>query len=684
MKQNYYCYLDAFDIITIIIPKEMYHPNTKYQLHGNDEIINLDIKEVTNIGDEEKIITSFDAYINLEVPYQVVSNDNNRAELFVGKIVRTALFDSIYYYKKDDLGIVYTKESTKFKIWSPVAKQVIIELISPSGEKKERHLFYKSQGVWKTEEDGDLEGYKYRYHIYVNGKIKTCLDPYAISSTVNNEYNYVVDSHKFYQMQYGTNRPSSSLNSIIYETSIRDFTYFFKDDNERSTYAFFTKENLVSKDGNAVGFDYLKSLGITHVQLLPFYSFGGVDENDRFKKYNWGYNPVQYNVPSGLYSLNPNDPYDRINSLKRMIDEIHKAGLNVVMDVVFNHVYLPDEFPFEILCPGYSYVYNVNGIRTNYSGCSNDINSAKKMMRKFILDSIMYWTKEFNIDGFRMDIMGLIDFETVNDIRGELDNIDPSILLYGEGWKMVQSNAADSLAHMFNKNVHPSVGFFNDKAREAIKTYAVGDDSSLAILKEVVLGCSSARFMFKYTTQSVNYVECHDDMTLYDSLRKKKEMSIKEAKERATLATSMILLSQGIPFIHSAQEFFRTKDMESNTYNMGDRYNMIKWNFVDTNVKYINEIKEVISIRKRYHTLFSILTSTELQSRIDISFTEKSTMLYKINIQDEMLIIFKNNTDEELIALPKDYKIIFSSSEAEIIDSSIKICAIGTSILVKE
>ena len=241
MSQLFYAYLDSFDEITIIIPKIYYHPNTTFTLNGNDEIIDLRVKEVTSIGDEEKLIASFDAYINLEITYFVVNDNGEKAELFMGKVVRTSLFDSIYYYRKEDLGFTYTKESTKFKIWSPIAKSIVLELISPKGEKRERNLFYKNQGVWRVDELGDLEGYKYRYHVYVNGKYLTTLDPYGIASSANNEYNYVVDLRKFLLMNDYPRKISSALDAVIYETSFRDFTSYFKDDVHHSTYLMFTK-----------------------------------------------------------------------------------------------------------------------------------------------------------------------------------------------------------------------------------------------------------------------------------------------------------------------------------------------------------------------------------------------------------------------------------------------------------
>lgn len=660
MKQPFYAYLDDFDQITIIVPKDIYHPNTTYSLHGTEEVINLNIVEVTSIGAEEKLIATFDGYIDLSKIYYVVSDNELKAELFDGKIVRTPLFDSIYHYKKNDLGVRYTKESSKFKIWSPIAKYIKLELVSKDGDTRYFDMVYKTQGVWRVEIFEDLEGYKYRYHVYLNGKEKTCTDPYAISSTTNSEYNYVIDKNKLYKMKYESNRPKNKLSSVIYETSFNDFTAFFKDNPNRSTYKMFTDETLKIKD-NPVGLKYLKDLGVTHIQILPFYSFYGVDESNRFSGYNWGYNPREYNVPSGLYSLNPNDPYERINELKEAIDIIHKNGLNVVMDVVYNHVYDPDTFPFEILCPGYFYVYNYEGMRTAYSGCKNDINTAKSMARKFIIDSMMYWKNEFNIDGFRMDIMGLIDIETVNDIAQELEYIDPSILLYGEGWKMVQSNVSDSLAHMYNKNVLRSVGFFNDKNREIIKSFARGENPNIYDIENILMGSIHNRYLFKYASQSINYVECHDDMVLFDNIRiNDREMDEDEAKTRSNLATAMCILSLGIPFIHASQEFFGTKNFKHNTYNTSIEDNMVRWDKLNENKNYVDIIKEVIKIRKT-HKVFLYNTDTEVTKNVKVYMLDESLIAYTLkDSKEEIVCIFKNNKGESHVSL-NEYEVLLSN-----------------------
>lgn len=658
MNDSFYSYLDSFDSITLIIPKNIYDEFRTYRLVGNDEIIDLQIKERIDLGIEEKVVTTFDAYLKLELSYEVIDSNNNKSFLKMGKIHRTSLFDSIYYYKKNDLGCIYSKETSKFKIWAPTAKKVVLELISKAGKKEHISLKYRNQGVWRAIIDRDLEGYKYRYHINVNGSLKSCIDPYAISADSNGKYAYIVDKEKFYKMKYQVE--SLEETPIIYETSIRDFTSLFKENEKSSTYELFTDESLKTKNNNPAGFLYLKNLGITHIQLMPFFLFGGIDENKPKAKYNWGYNPVCYNVPSGAFTSNPSDPYERINNLKRMIDVIHKNGLKVVMDVVYNHVYNHDTFPFEVMCPGYMYQYK-DGIRTEYSGCKNDVNSMKNMVRRFIIDSVKYWQDEYSIDGFRFDLMGLIDFETMNDIAQDVKDHNPNALIYGEGWKMIGSNKDDNLAHMYNKSVISDIAFFNDKFRETIKHFSMNKYVNMYDTLEVIKGSCKKGFLFKYPHQSINYCECHDNMTLFDYMKSNlKDKRIDEIKKRTLLASSIILLSQGIPFIHSGMEFNITKNMIDNSYKSSDSINRIDWNLIDTNKESIDFIKALIKIRKEYD-IFKFDNPTEINYGIDIKYNNLNTIFYKLSDEEnEFLIIFKTDKEKENITI-KNYEIILSN-----------------------
>jgi pullulanase len=692
-NRKYYCYLDHFDELTIIVPLKNYRDSNVYRLIGNDETIDLKIIQKHNIGSEVKLVCQFDAYIHLEMIYHIVDEDGETSELYTGKIVRTDLFDNIYYYKKSDLGFTYTKESTKFKLWTPVAKTVQLELVDAKGQIVLHPMVYQNLGVWRLVVEGDLEGTKYRYQVYVNGKTSTINDPYGVASNANAEYNFIVDMAKTYPMKHKTDFSGNPSDAVIYEMHIRDFSSDpaagFKN---KGLFLGLTEEGLKTPGGMPVGIDYLKHIGVTHVQLMPIFDFDGVDENHPSDIYNWGYNPRQYNVPEGWYSTNPNDPYARINELKQMIDTLHKHNINVIMDVVYNHVYDVETFPFEQICPGYAYHVDRNGIYTNVSGCLNDLATHRKMVRKFIIDSVLFWVNEYKVDGFRFDLMGLIDTETMNELRQELHNLDEHLMVYGEGWKMYSSNQADRMAHMGNKNVIYTIGFFNDRFRETIKGatffpemkgYATGRLDETQIVKELLLGSAHNRFMFKYATQSINYVECHDNRTFFDKcLHMTTDITL--IKKQQKLATAMVLLAQGVPFIHSGQEFYRSKQGDENSYRSGDRINRIDWSLVDDNAKDIEFFKAVVELRKS-SDCFKLRSSSELDQNAEVIVLQSKSIMYQINDGHDFIIIFKPTLDSETIVIPEAYRLHLTSTEAlSTIDSqTYELADIGTYIFKK-
>ncbi|AIO18683.1 Pullulanase [Candidatus Izimaplasma bacterium HR1] len=673
MSSKFYSYLDDFSQITVIVPNKYRDDFVKsFKVIGNDEEIDLEIISTELLGNERKYITRFDGYILLNHMYHIFDDNNESSELFTGKIVRTELFDDIYYYENTDLGSSYRRDRTKFKIWTPVAKYMKLELVDKQGASEIVPMEYDNQGVWYLRLRGDYEGYKYRYISYVNGKEHTLVDPYGISSNANAEYSYVIDPAKLYKMRQQRPKFSGVPNdAVIYESHVRDFTI---SDSTNATYPglykSYTEPGLTTKQGNKAGLDYLIDLGITHVQLLPIYDFGGVDESDPTKHYNWGYNPEQYNVPEGWFSTDPDDPYARINELRELIDNLHKNHLRVVMDVVFNHVFDHKWFAFEKIIPGYGYRFDEQGLMTDSSGCGNDLATERKMVRKFIIDSVMYWAKEYKVDGFRFDLMGLIDIKTMNTLRQKLDRFRKDIIVYGEGWRMPTEIGYERSAHMYNKHLLFNIGHFNDKTRELIKGatfdskqkgYALGSNAKLDDIKNIILGSANHKFLFRYPSQSINYVECHDNNSFYDKAIGALGVDVKEdeIKKRQRLATAMVILSQGVPFIHCGQEFYRTKQGVENSYKSPDKINLVDWNLVDENMRDIEVIKELIRIRKKYD-LFRLTAPSKIRDYIEIHCLESGTIIYKLkDVENDIIVIFKNNQEKETIDLEGRYNLIF-------------------------
>lgn len=674
---KFYSYLDDFSQITIIVPISYRNDFVKsFKAIGHDEEIELDIISSEVIGQERKYITRFDGYILLNHMYHIFDDLNESSELFTGKIVRTELFDDIYYYEESDLGSSYRRDRTKFKVWTPVAKYMKLELVSPDGEHEVVPMEYDNQGVWYLRLKGDYEGYKYRYISYVNGKEHTLTDPYAISSNANGEYSYVIDTSRLYKMSQQRPRFSGiPTDAVIYETSIRDMT---KSPTIPAThpgkYASFTEEGLTTKAGNPAGFDYVKELGITHIQLMPVYDFASIDESDPNAGCNWGYDPGQYNVPEGSYSLDPDDPYQRINELRKLVDDIHGAGLRVTMDVVYNHVYNHKLFPFEKIIPGYGYRFDAQGMMTDSSGCGNDVATERRMVRKFIIDSVLFWAKEYKMDGFRFDLMGLLDIKTMNTLRQKLDRFRNDIIVYGEGWRMPTVIGDDMGAHMYNKHLLFNIGHFNDKTRELLKGatfdikqrgYTLGSNAKLGDIKNIIMGSCQNKFLFRYPTQSINYVECHDNNTFYDKalLAMGKETSELERKKRQRLATSMVLLSQGVPFLHLGQEFYRSKQGVENSYKSPDHINQVNWDLVDENIDDISIVRELIKVRRKYD-LFRLTAPSKIRDYITVHIESTGTILYQLkDLEHELLVIFKNNEDKETFNLDGHYTLIFDGQK---------------------
>jgi len=692
-KRTFYPYLDNFDELTIIVPLKNYRDNNSYKMNGNDEVIDLVVRQKINLGVEVKLVCSFDAYIDLGKTYYVENEEGEFSELYTGKIVRTDLFDNIYNYKRNDLGFTYTPSSTKFKIWTPVAKYVYLELLYVDGKTSKLEMLYTTSGVWRLVVEGDLEKVKYRYRVYVNGKESVVTDPYAIASTPYSEYSIVIDKTKCYEMQYRTDFSGEPQDAIIYEMSVRDFTIDPQMNfTNKGKFIGIVEPGVKTKGNHPAGIDYLKKLGVTHVQLMPFFDFDGVDEFDQETKYNWGYNPRQYNVPQGWFSTDPNDPYNRINDLKKMIDMLHKENINVVMDVVYNHVFDPVNYPIEKLVPGYAYHVDRDGIYTNVSGCKNDLATHRKMIRKLIIDSVLFWVNEYHIDGFRFDLMGLIDVETMNELRQELSATSKHIIVYGEGWKMYSSNQADRMAHMKNKSVIYTIGFFNDTFRETIKGatfhdekkgFSTGDFTHFDVVKEMLLGSSLNRYMFKYTTQSINYVECHDNHTFFDKAKHitdDEELIYKQQK----LATSMVLLSQGVPFIHSGQECYRTKKDVENSFESSDEINLFDWNLVDKHYQDIEFFHKLVEFRKNHSSLKMKSSSDLVQHTEVIELSSKSIMMH-LNNEENIIVVFKPTSIEETIVVPEGYELQLSSDDclASEDHESFTLAEIGTYIFLQ-
>ena len=436
-----------------------------------------------------------------------------------------------------------------------------------------------------------------------------------------------------------------------------------------------TEDNTFSNKGISTGLSHIKELGVTHVQIMPFFDFSYISTDEKNpKKYNWGYDPQNYNVPEGSYSTNPYDPKCRIIELKKMIQHLHNNNLSVNMDVVYNHMYNNTDNNFEKIFPGYYFRFNEDESFSNGSGCGNDTASEHSMMRKFIVDSALYWAKEYHIDGFRFDLMGLHDIDTMKAVKEALSKLNKSIMIYGEGWELNTTLPENIKATQANARKIPEIGFFNDTIRDTIKGnvflkkdrgFINGKENLEDIIKGCVTACTISTHNFKpiYVSpnQAINYVSCHDNNTLWDKLQlSNPEYTEDEKKHMVKLANGIILTSQGVAFLHSGVEFCRTKQGIEDSVKASDEVNNLdydrKFEFLDV----FNYYKGLIKLRKE-HPAFRMHSVEDIKNNLEfIENTHKNTVAFLLknhannDIWENILVIYNANRISTSINIPKN------------------------------
>lgn len=542
-----------------------------------------------------------------------------------------AEIDEKYKYDGDDLGAVYSKNNTVFKVWSPLAEDAAVLLYHKcTDEKPFRHMPMKKskEGVWSKVANGDLNGVYYTYQITHDSISYETIDIYAKASGVNGIMGMVVDLDETDPAGWDKSvQPElkSYTDAVIYELHVRDFS-IDKSVNfcYKGRFLAFVEKGLVNEAGDAAGIDHLKEMGITHVQLMPCFDYATVDEADVHRpQFNWGYDPMNYNLPEGSYATNPYDGKVRIYEFKRLIQSLHNAGIGVIMDVVYNHTYATADSCFTKTFPKYYYrQWQDTEYYSNGSGCGNEVATERYMVRKYIVDSLCYWAREYKIDGFRFDLMGLYDNETINIIYDKLHEINPNIIIYGEGW--TGSDAAipyEQRAMKLNARHVPHAGFFSDDFRDTVKGnnfenrdrgYVNGAPVNEDFVKEIMCGRVAHpqipnlnKFAWTDTPQqTVNYVEAHDNLTLWDKLSYTNPTDPIETRiQMDKMAAAMVFLSQGIPFIQAGQEFLRSKPLpggafDHNSYKSPDIINSLKWNRKTEYKSVCDYYKGLIALRK--------------------------------------------------------------------------------------
>ncbi|WP_079510107.1 type I pullulanase [Mesobacillus jeotgali] len=673
IERKFYAYLDQMDIITVLLPYSYFEGDSnEFRLQGEDVDLPMAIRDKVFLEDTVKYICFTSVRPEIGKPYKIIDGHGGETDLQIGAVIRTEEFDTLFFYDGTDLGVSYAKEKTIFKVWAPTAAKIRLKLFRDAQHNPEFiNMERVEKGIWSITVDRNLELYRYSFLVCFNLEWREAVDPYAIALTVNGEYGVVIDPVKARGANSDISPVSRPVGAIIYEAHIRDLTMHPNSGTARKgTYLGAAEIDTRTPMGEMTGLSYIKELGVTHIELLPFNDFEGVDELDRSSSYNWGYNPVHYNVPDGSYATDPADPYNRIIELKQLISAIHKMGMGVIMDVVYNHVYIREDSPFEKIVPGYYFRHDDNGLPSNGTGVGNDIASERLMARKYIVDSVLYWLQEYHLDGFRFDLMGILDIETMAAVRKAVAEMKPDVLIIGEGWDLNTPLPGDRKANIANQAKLPGIGQFNDWFRDSIKGstfntydkgYALGNDRYLEAAKQVMagsIGIGKRNGLFLQPAQSVNYIESHDNHTLWDKLKIcNSDQDEAILKKQHRLATSMVLLAQGIPFLHSGQEFFRTKKGIGNSYRSPDEINWLDWDLRDDNRDNVDYIKGIIEIRKS-NQAFRLGDSEEIRSKMSFWPLPAPLMGYEIKAEqwEKIIVLINPSMDQQLVELSEEAK----------------------------
>lgn len=607
-------------------------------------------------------------------------------------------------YTGNDLGAVYSPKMTRFKVWAPEAEAVKLNLYK-QGEGDnliEQHVMKKSvNGTYVFEKQGDCSGIYYTYTVVNHGDEQEAVDPYTKAAGVNGRRGMVINLEKTNPQGFELDEyrnPEHITDAIIYEGSVRDFTM---DESSgvfhNGKFLGLTEANTTNHFGEATALDYISDLGITHVQILPAFDFETVDEKNQKAQYNWGYDPDNYNVPEGSYAVNPYDGAVRVQEMKQMVLALHSRGIGVIMDVVFNHTYRRDDSNLQKIVPGYYYRSDETGY-TNGSGCGNEVASDRPMVQKLIVDSLIYWAKEYHIDGFRFDLMGVLDIDTMNVIAESLKEIRPDIYLYGEGWNGGPSSLAEEKrAFKASAKKMPGIGMFNDDIRDTIKGSVFYDEhlgfvnggthlenalrygiTGAVAHPQVDYDAYGSKPWAKEPGQSINYVSCHDNYTLWDKLSVScPEASEEKKKAMNRLCAAIVFTSQGVPFIQAGEEFLRSKPLPEkkgfaeNSYNMPDAVNSIKWDNIHEYPDMIAYYKGLMALRKA-HPVFRMQNEAEMtQNLCFLSDTPENVVAYLLkgkgadDTPENILVIFNGNDEEILYNLPEGkWKILVDDKTA--------------------
>ncbi|MEM6321922.1 MAG: type I pullulanase [Bacteroidota bacterium] len=614
-------------------------------------------------------------------------------------------FDEYPTYDGTDLGLTFTPEQSIFKLYAPPASEVVLRFYEKGigGEPLETVAMNREEnGVWSAKVDKNLEGQYYTFQTHINGQWGDEVpDPYVKAVGVNGRRGHVIDFAKTNPDGWENDTKPTLKNPtdvILYELHVRDVSMHENSGiQNKGKFLGLTETGTTNPAGQATGIDHIKELGVTHVHLLPSYDYMSIDESKlEENNFNWGYDPQNYNVPEGSYSTNPYDGAVRVREFKEMVKTFHDNGIRVILDVVYNHTGVTEGSNFNQLLPGYYYRQRADGSFSDASACGNETASDRPMMHKFIKESVKYWVEEYHLDGFRFDLMAIHDIETMNQIRQTLHEIDPTILVYGEGW-----TAGDSPLPEPNRALKkytyrmPGIAAFSDDIRDGLKGSVFehedrGFASAKPYMEESVkfgIVASTQHPQIDYQkvnysnepwaaqpNQAISYVSCHDNHTLWDRLlNSQPEANEADRIKMDILANTVVLTNQGIPFLHAGVELLRTKDGEENSYKSPDSINKIDWSRKSTYPQVFETYKKLVQLRKN-HPAFRMKSTEMIQAHLKFLDFEEGSLLVGYTISDnangddwkDILVLFNGNRVDKPVKLPAgDWTMVVRGGEVD-------------------
>jgi len=636
----------------------------------------LEIQQTETHREEQFVIYELTVLepVELECRYEVFGAGRS-IRVVPDRLVRTEAFERKYRYE-EKLGVWEEDDTYHFAVWSPVAEQIVCIVYDQDEQVLGRHKMERQeQGTYHLRLGQESAERWYRYEVTTYVGTHEVVDPYAHAISVNGRYGVIADVEQTIS-EWFPKRVARPLfvkpsDAVIYEANIRDFTIDRSAGSSHpGQYAGVAERGTVSSRGHATGLDYLLDLGITHLQLLPVHFFETTDERTR-SPYNWGYDPMLWFGLAGSYASSV-APLVRVREYADMVERLHEAGIRVTFDVVMNHVFVRERSSLEQLVPGYYFRYEVDGTLSNGTGVGNDTASERFMMRRLIVDCLTYFARVYRIDAFRFDLMGIHDIETMNEVRAALDAIDPTILVYGEGWDLATALPERFKAMSASAAQMPRIAHFNDLFRDALKGstfsaydrgFVAGDGWKEGEVRNGIAGSvhidNQTYGRFPEPTYSINYVEAHDNHTLYDKLK----ISCPEADElqllrMSRLAQTIALLAQGIPFLHAGQEFLRTKQGVENSYNASDEINRMDWERRDDHLSLVTYIKTILQIR-RMHGGFRLHRANQVRELLRFINLRPGVIAYEVeaihsyDAWQRTLVVY--NTTHEIVEVSLDH-----------------------------